>query len=89
MAVACRQENNVMSIEIKTLHSKWKGTMTNRERFNRQMHYQSVDRCFNMEFGYWEENFKSWPMFRDNGVTTNEQADVALNFDRYELFGSC
>jgi uroporphyrinogen decarboxylase len=32
---------------------KWQGTMTDRERFNRQMHYQPVDRCFNMEFGYW------------------------------------
>ena len=41
----------------------WKGTMTARERFNRQMHYQSVDRCFNMEFGYWEENFHQWPLF--------------------------
>ena len=32
---------------------KWAGTLTDRERFNRQMHYQSVDRSFNMEFGYW------------------------------------
>ena len=38
---------------------KWKGTMTDRERFNNQMHYKPVDRCFNMEFGYWEENFTS------------------------------
>lgn len=56
--------------------------MTDRERFNRQMHNQSVDRCFNMEFGYWEENFAVWPMFRDNGIVNNEQADVALSFDR-------
>jgi len=56
--------------------------MTDRERFNRQMHYQSVDRCFNMEFGYWDENFTSWPMFEGNGITNNEDADVAMNFDR-------
>ena len=34
--------------------AKWPGTMTDRERFNNQMHYQPVDRCFNMEFGYWD-----------------------------------
>mgnify|MGYP000595563061 CR=1 FL=1 len=34
---------------IKHIRSKWNGTMTDRERFNRQMHYKSVDRCFNME----------------------------------------
>jgi len=71
-----------MSTKIKILRPKWKGTMTDRERFNRQMHYQSVDRCFNMEFGYWEENFTVWPMFRDNGIKNNDQADIALNFDR-------
>ena len=36
---------------------KWTGTMTDRQRFNNQMHYRPVDRCFNMEFGYWQENF--------------------------------
>ena len=71
-----------MGTEVKILRDKWKGAMTDRERFNRQMHFQSVDRCFNMEFGYWDENFTAWPMFRDNGIGNNEQADVALNFDR-------
>ncbi len=61
---------------------KWKGTMTDRERFNRQMHFQPVDRCFNMEFGYWKDNFRTWPIFVDNGVTTNEEADVFFNFDK-------
>jgi len=46
----------------------WKGTMTGRERFNRQMHYQSVDRSFNMEFGYWEENYEAWSIFKKNGI---------------------
>jgi len=56
--------------------------MTDRERFNRQMHYQSVDRCFNMEFGYWEENFQQWPMFVENGIRNNREADLFFNFDR-------
>lgn len=62
--------------------------MTARERFNRQMHYKSVDRCFNMEFGYWDENFVQWPMFRDNGIVNNDQADIALGFDRMENVSS-
>ena len=45
-------------MSTKPLLPPWPGTMTGRERFNRQMHFQSVDRCFNMEFGYWEENFR-------------------------------
>jgi uroporphyrinogen decarboxylase len=57
--------------------------MTDRERFNRQMHYQSVDRCFNMEFGYWEENFTEWSIFRDNGIKDNGTADLYFNFDKY------
>jgi uroporphyrinogen decarboxylase len=55
--------------------------MTDRERFNNQMHYRPVDRCFNMEFGYWEENFTEWPLFVEHGITTNEEADVFFNFD--------
>ena len=66
---------------------KWAGAMTDRERFNRQMHYQSVDRCFNMEFGYWDENFKLWPLFADNGIKNNPEADIFFNFDRIETIG--
>jgi len=66
---------------------KWKGTLTDRERFVRQMHYAPVDRCFNMEFGYWEENFKLWPLFYENGVTNNPEADLFFNFDRTETVG--
>ncbi|MEW6750525.1 MAG: uroporphyrinogen decarboxylase family protein [Candidatus Latescibacterota bacterium] len=61
---------------------RWQGTMTDRERFNNQMHYRPVDRCFNMEFGYWNENFQAWPIFRDNGITNNAEADVFFSFDR-------
>ena len=72
---------------IKSMREKWKGTMTDRERFNNQMHYLPVDRCFNMEFGYWDENFELWKMFKDNGIKNNEQADVFFNFDRIETIG--
>lgn len=77
-----------MSTEIKRLRPKWKGTMTDRERFNRQMHYQSVDRCFNREFGFWNENFEQWPMFKNNDITHNDEADVALHFDRMADIGT-
>jgi len=60
---------------------KWPGTMTDRERFNNQMHHRPVDRCFNMEFGYWNENFSQWSIFTDHGITNNAEADVFFNFD--------
>ncbi len=63
------------------MRQKWPATMTARERFNRQMHYQPVDRCFNMEFGYWQENYTVWKMFRDNGITTEGQANQFFSFD--------
>ncbi len=66
---------------IKPIRSKWKGRMSDRERFNNQMHYKPIDRCFNMEFGYWDENFTSWNIFKDNNITNNEQADLFFNFD--------
>jgi len=33
---------------------------THRERFNRVMHYQSVDRITHWEFGYWDETIDRW-----------------------------
>ena len=72
---------------INPIRQKWKGTMSDRERFNRQMHYQSVDRCFNMEFGYWEENFSQWDIFRDNGITNNWEADKFFSFDSIRDIG--
>ena len=68
--------------DITPCRPKWKGTMTDRQRFNNQMQYQPVDRCFNMEFGYWNENFKEWDLFVKNGISNNEQADVFFNFDK-------
>ncbi len=62
--------------------------MTDRERFNRQMHYEPVDRCFNMEFGYWNENFTEWDLFVRNGIRNNGEADVFFSFDRLSGLGS-
>lgn len=67
---------------VEPMRAKWRGTMTERERFRRQMHHQPVDRCFNMEFGYWRDNFRLWPFFRDAGIADNDAADRYLNFDR-------
>ena len=72
---------------IKPIRPRWKGTLTDRERYQRQMHYQPVDRCFNMEFGYWDENFTEWPLFYENGITNNWQADIFFNFDRTATIG--
>ncbi len=66
---------------------KWKGVMTDRERFNNQMHYKPVDRCFNMEFGYWQENYSVWTMFSENGITNEGEANAFFNFDRIEGAG--
>ena len=72
---------------IKPYRNKWKGTMSDRERFNNQMHYKPVDRCFNMEFGYWEENFQQWSIFVENGITNNDEADIFFNFDTIKYVG--
>ena len=72
-------------MNIKPIKNKWKGTMTDRQRFNNQMHYRPIDRCFNMEFGYWEENFEQWSIFKDNGITKNSEADIFFNFDTIKI----
>ncbi len=66
----------------KQLRNKWKGTLTDRQRFNNQMNYKPVDRCFNMEFGYWRENFQQWPIFVENKITSNNEADTFFAFDK-------
>jgi uroporphyrinogen decarboxylase len=72
-------------MDIKPIRKKWKSSMTDRERFNRQMHYQSVDRCFNMEFGYWDDNFVQWDIFTKNNITSNAEADIFFAFDTIEV----
>jgi uroporphyrinogen decarboxylase len=71
-------------MSITPIRQKWKSAMTGRERFNRQMHYQSVDRSFNMEFGYWKDNFTKWDIFVNNGIKNNDEADIFFSFDRIE-----
>ena len=68
-------------MQITPCRSKWKGAMTDRDRFNNQMHYKPIDRCFNMEFGYWLENFEKWKEFKENNITNNDEADIFFNFD--------
>lgn len=65
-----------------TRRAKWASAMTDRERFVRQMHYQPVDRCFNMEFGYWQENYRQWSIFIENNITNEAQANEFFAFDR-------
>ena len=65
----------------------WRSTMSARQRFNAQMHYRTIDRPFNMEFGYWDENFTAWDIFLKNGIRTNEDADLFFNFDRFAVTG--
>ncbi|MCL2815527.1 MAG: hypothetical protein FWD23_13075 [Oscillospiraceae bacterium] len=66
---------------ITPIRQPWKGTMTPRERFNRQMHWQSVDRSVNMEFGYWHENYTLWDLFTENGITNEWEANIFFSFD--------
>ncbi len=66
---------------ITTCRDHWKGTMTDRERFNAQMHYQPFDRSVNIEFGYWQENYEQWSIFTENGITHEGEANEFFNFD--------
>ena len=59
----------------------WKGTMTQRERFNAQMHYQSFDRTVNMEFGYWRENYQTWDIFLENNIKNEGDANRFFAFE--------
>ncbi len=72
-------------MSITPVRGRWRGTMTDRERFNNQLRYKPVDRSFNMEFGYWEENFDGWSIFRDNGVKNNAEADRFFSFDEIRV----
>ena len=72
---------------INPIRSKWEGTLTDRERFNRQMHYQPVDRCFNMEFGYWAENYAQWEMFKNNNIANEGEANIFFSFDPFVQVG--
>ena len=76
-----------MEKRIKPIRKPWKGIMTPRERFKRQMHFKSVDRSFNMEFGYWEENYTEWDLFKVNGITNEWDANILFAFDPIAIVG--
>ena len=68
-------------MEITPCRKPWKGNMTARERFNAQMHYKPFDRTVNIEFGYWQENYEIWTIFKKNGITNEGQANQYFAFD--------
>lgn len=65
----------------------WSGIMTQRERFNAQMHYLPFDRTVNMEFGYWDENYSQWDIFVDNDIHNEGDADRFFAFEPPEVLG--
>jgi len=40
-----------------------------------------------MEFGYWDENYKEWDIFINNGIRNERQANIFFNFDKIEVTG--
>ncbi|MCL2351881.1 MAG: hypothetical protein FWC55_05040 [Firmicutes bacterium] len=75
--------------QITPILAPWKGTLTPRERFSRQMHFRPADRSFNMEFGYWEENYHEWDIFVENGITNEGEANRFFSFDPIDVvFGN-
>jgi hypothetical protein len=71
-------------MENQPIRQKWNGKMTDRERFRNQLTCKSFDRSFNMEFGYWDENYKEWNIFVNNGIRNEEEANAFFNFDKIE-----
>ena len=72
-------------MSIKPMRPPWKGTMTGRERFIRQMHFEPIDRTVNMEFGYWTENFTEWDIFVENNITTHDEGHQLFSLDKIEV----
>lgn len=72
---------------IKQIRKPWPSTSTDRERFLNQMTGKSFDRSFNMEFGYWDENYYTWDILRDNGIKNEAQANRFFGFDRIDVIG--
>jgi uroporphyrinogen decarboxylase len=48
------------------------------------MRFQPVDRSFNMEFGYWQENYIVWEAFAKNGITGEGAAHRSFSLDRID-----
>ena len=65
----------------------WAGTMTQRDRFNAQMHYKPFDRTVNMEFGYWEENYHQWDIFTENNIHNEGEANAFFALEAPPVVG--
>jgi len=52
--------------------------MTHRERFNRVMHFQDVDRIPNEEFGYWGETLERWHL---EGMPADADEELYFGLD--------
>jgi len=72
-------------MSITPIRPPWKSTMTSRERFIKQMHYEPIDRTVNMEFGYWDENFTDWDLFVEHNVTNHDEGHQLFNFDNIDI----
>ena len=55
--------------------------MNARERFVAQMHYQPVDRCPIMDFGFWDETLVIW---REQGYPEGADSNVYFDMDRWD-----
>lgn len=65
----------------------WKSKQTPREIFTAQMHGKGFERSFNMEFGWWEENFVNWSLFYENGICNTSQGNLFFGFDKINALG--
>lgn len=55
--------------------------MTHRERFNRVLHFESVDHIPDEEFGYWTDTLKAWhQQGLPQWVNNNAKADLFFGF---------
>ena len=62
--------------------------MNDRERWNRTLHFQSVDHVPDQEFGYWKDTLVAWHrQGLPKEVNTNGQADQYFGFARRETAG--
>ncbi len=63
-------------------------TMNDRERWNRVLHYQSVDHVPDQEFGYWSDTLRVWHrQGLPREVNTNGLADQYFGFARRDTAG--
>ncbi len=62
--------------------------LTQRERWQRCFHYQSIDRVPNYEFGYWDELYARWhAQGLPESITTEREADRYFGYDERMTFG--